>query len=77
MSAQPDPAWDPRIVVFACNWCSYAGADTAGDKLHQRRVVDDQVIACCRIPTVQPSGPLHLEIGVFGNDAHALGWASR
>ena len=21
---------DPRIVVFACNWCSYAGADTAG-----------------------------------------------
>lgn len=20
----------PRIVVFACNWCSYAGADTAG-----------------------------------------------
>ncbi len=23
-------AWDPQIVVFACNWCSYAGADTAG-----------------------------------------------
>jgi F420-non-reducing hydrogenase iron-sulfur subunit len=22
--------WDPSIVVFACNWCSYAGADTAG-----------------------------------------------
>lgn len=22
--------WDPEIVVFACNWCSYAGADTAG-----------------------------------------------
>jgi len=22
--------WNPRIVVFACNWCSYAGADTAG-----------------------------------------------
>jgi F420-non-reducing hydrogenase iron-sulfur subunit len=21
---------DPRIIVFACNWCSYAGADTAG-----------------------------------------------
>lgn len=21
---------DPRILVFACNWCSYAGADTAG-----------------------------------------------
>jgi F420-non-reducing hydrogenase iron-sulfur subunit len=24
------PAWEPQIVVFACNWCSYAGADTAG-----------------------------------------------
>jgi len=22
--------FDPRIVVFACNWCSYAGADAAG-----------------------------------------------
>jgi len=22
--------WNPAIVVFACNWCSYAGADTAG-----------------------------------------------
>ncbi|MFH1144692.1 MAG: hydrogenase iron-sulfur subunit [Candidatus Eisenbacteria bacterium] len=21
---------DPRVLVFACNWCSYAGADTAG-----------------------------------------------
>ena len=25
-----DPVWNPSIVVFACNWCSYAGADTAG-----------------------------------------------
>jgi len=24
------PAWEPQIIVFACNWCSYAGADTAG-----------------------------------------------
>ncbi len=22
--------WLPRIVTFACNWCSYAGADLAG-----------------------------------------------
>jgi F420-non-reducing hydrogenase iron-sulfur subunit len=22
--------WEPQIIVFACNWCSYAGADTAG-----------------------------------------------
>ncbi|MHA1940494.1 MAG: hydrogenase iron-sulfur subunit [Candidatus Hodarchaeales archaeon] len=22
--------FEPRIIVFACNWCSYAGADLAG-----------------------------------------------
>ena len=22
--------WEPKIVVFLCNWCSYAGADLAG-----------------------------------------------
>lgn len=22
--------WDPKIIVFCCNWCSYGGADTAG-----------------------------------------------
>ena len=28
----PDRAsdWEPRIVAFLCNWCSYAGADLAG-----------------------------------------------
>ncbi len=28
--AKAKPAWEPQIIVFACNWCSYAGADTAG-----------------------------------------------
>jgi F420-non-reducing hydrogenase iron-sulfur subunit len=28
--AKAKPKWEPQIVVFACNWCSYAGADTAG-----------------------------------------------
>ncbi len=23
-------AWEPRIVGFLCNWCSYRGADLAG-----------------------------------------------
>ncbi len=22
--------WEPRILAFCCNWCSYAGADLAG-----------------------------------------------
>ena len=23
-------SWQPKIVAFLCNWCSYAGADLAG-----------------------------------------------
>ncbi|MFX0062394.1 MAG: hydrogenase iron-sulfur subunit [Candidatus Hermodarchaeota archaeon] len=23
-------SFEPKIIVFACNWCSYAGADLAG-----------------------------------------------
>jgi F420-non-reducing hydrogenase iron-sulfur subunit len=26
----PENGFEPRIVVFACNWCAYAGADLAG-----------------------------------------------
>lgn len=22
--------WEPKILAFCCNWCSYAGADLAG-----------------------------------------------
>ncbi len=29
-AAAPPAEWEPRIVVFLCNWCSYAGADLAG-----------------------------------------------
>jgi len=25
-----DETFEPRIVAFLCNWCSYAGADNAG-----------------------------------------------
>lgn len=25
-----DQQWEPKIIAFLCNWCSYAGADLAG-----------------------------------------------
>jgi len=25
-----DENWEPKIIAFLCNWCSYAGADLAG-----------------------------------------------
>ena len=30
VAAQEQEAWEPKILVFCCNWCSYAGADLAG-----------------------------------------------
>ncbi len=27
---QPGGQWQPKIIGFCCNWCSYAGADLAG-----------------------------------------------
>jgi len=29
MSASGKP-WEPKIVAFVCNWCTYTGADLAG-----------------------------------------------
>lgn len=28
--APAPPDWEPKILAFCCNWCSYAGADLAG-----------------------------------------------
>ncbi len=31
MSTSNEPQeWQPKIIAFLCNWCSYAGADLAG-----------------------------------------------
>ncbi len=27
---KPEPVFEPKIIGFLCNWCSYAGADKAG-----------------------------------------------
>ncbi|RLG30221.1 methyl-viologen-reducing hydrogenase subunit delta [Methanosarcinales archaeon] len=27
--------WEPKILAFCCNWCSYAGADAAGMERRQ------------------------------------------
>ena len=27
---QKTKSWQPKIIAFLCNWCSYAGADLAG-----------------------------------------------
>ena len=31
MAENENKSWTPKIVAFCCNWCSYAGADLAGN----------------------------------------------
>ena len=46
--------FEPRILVFACNWCSYAGADLAG-------VSRLQMPASCRVIRVMCSARVRPE----------------
>ena len=50
-----------------------AGADTAGDELDERRVVDDEAVAGDRIAGFQPALPPVIDVVVA---FHARGWAS-
>ena len=47
--------FEPRVLVFACNWCSYAGADMAG-------VARLQMPPSCRIVRVMCSGRVRPEM---------------
>jgi coenzyme F420-reducing hydrogenase delta subunit len=29
-AAKKEKPWDPKIIAFVCNWCTYTGADLAG-----------------------------------------------
>ena len=29
-SVETKTGWEPKILAFACNWCTYSGADLAG-----------------------------------------------
>jgi coenzyme F420-reducing hydrogenase delta subunit len=30
VQVESQTAWEPKVIAFLCNWCSYAGADLAG-----------------------------------------------
>ncbi len=35
MTKVQEKDWEPKIIAFLCNWCSYAGADLAGVSRYQ------------------------------------------
>jgi F420-non-reducing hydrogenase iron-sulfur subunit len=50
------PEWEPRIVAFLCNWCSYAGADLAGTS----RIQYPPNIRVIRVPCSGRINPLFI-----------------
>jgi F420-non-reducing hydrogenase iron-sulfur subunit len=48
--------WEPKIVAFLCNWCSYAGADLAGTS----RIQYPSNIRILRVPCSGRINPLYI-----------------
>jgi F420-non-reducing hydrogenase iron-sulfur subunit len=48
--------WEPRILAFLCNWCSYAGADLAGTS----RIQYPPNIRVIRVPCSGRVNPMHI-----------------
>ena len=48
--------WEPKIVAFLCNWCSYAGADLAGTS----RIQYPSSIRVIRVPCSGRIDPLFI-----------------
>jgi F420-non-reducing hydrogenase iron-sulfur subunit len=65
-TAEAPDTWEPRIVAFLCNWCSYAGADLAGVS----RIQYPSNVRVIRLPCSGRVNPLYivkaLQLGVDG-----------
>ncbi|MDR3552892.1 MAG: hydrogenase iron-sulfur subunit [Clostridia bacterium] len=48
--------WEPRIVAFLCNWCSYAGADLAGTS----RIQYPPYVRVIRVPCSGRINPMYI-----------------
>ncbi len=48
--------WNPKIIAFLCNWCSYAGADLAGVS----RMQYPPNVRIIRVPCSGRISPLHI-----------------
>ncbi|MGC9358966.1 MAG: hydrogenase iron-sulfur subunit [Anaerolineae bacterium] len=48
--------WEPKILAFLCNWCSYAGADLAGTS----RIQYPPNIRVIRVPCSGRVNPMHI-----------------
>jgi F420-non-reducing hydrogenase iron-sulfur subunit len=70
MSDKAQAAWEPKIVGFLCNWCSYAGADLCGVSRYQYPTNIRAVRVMC---STRISPHLVLDIFKAGADGVLLG----
>ena len=56
IAKKTDQAWQPKILAFLCNWCSYAGADLAGVS----RIQYPPNIRVLRVPCSGRVNPLYI-----------------
>jgi coenzyme F420-reducing hydrogenase delta subunit len=66
----PTGAFEPKIIAFLCNWCSYAGADLAGVSRYQYPTNTRTVRVMCS-SRVDPV--LMLEMFIHGADGVLVG----
>jgi len=53
---QKNSEWEPKIIAFLCNWCSYAGADLAGTS----RLQYPPSIRIIRVPCSGRINPIYI-----------------
>jgi len=63
-----EQSWQPKIVAFLCNWCSYAGADLAGVS----RMQYPPSIRVVRVPCSGRINPLFLVAALQNGDDGVL-----
>jgi len=54
--SQSNAEWEPKIIAFLCNWCSYAGADLAGTS----RLQYPPYIRIIRVPCSGRINPIYI-----------------
>ncbi|MGD1006639.1 MAG: hydrogenase iron-sulfur subunit [Ignavibacteriaceae bacterium] len=62
-----DKSWEPKVVAFVCNWCTYTGADLAGTS----RMKQQSNARLIRVPCTGRIDPLFI-IKAFEGGADAV-----
>lgn len=62
-----DKNWEPKVVAFVCNWCTYTGADLAGTS----RMKQQSNARLIRVPCTGRIDPLFI-IKAFEGGADAV-----